>query len=146
MSVRMRRLLLILSLLGVGIAGYLTWVKLSSSVAFCGGVGDCSSVQNSRYGYILGIPVAYPGLLAYVTLTVLAVYNLRAAVERRGWTELLFFVVAFAGFMFSLYLTYTELFLIHAVCPWCVASFLNLTVMTVLSGYAVFLRPGEPEA
>ena len=146
MSLRTRRLLLILSLLGIGIAGYLSWVKLSQTEAFCGGVGDCTSVQNSVYGYILGIPVSYPGLLAYLVLAALAFYNLRADAARRGWTELLFFVIAFIGFIFSAYLTYTELFLIHAVCPWCVASFINLLVMTILSGVAVFGRPAEAEA
>lgn len=145
MSLRVRKVLLILSLLGIVIAGYLTWVKLSDTEAFCGGVGDCSSVQNSVYGYIFGIPVSYPGLLAYLVLAALAFYNLRADVSRRGWTELLFFLITFAGFIFSAYLTYTELFLIHAVCPWCVASFLNLLVMTVLSGAAVFMRPPEVE-
>ncbi len=146
MSLRMRRVLLILSLLGIGIAGYLSWVKLSSTEAFCGGLGDCSAVQNSVYSYVLGIPVSYPGLLTYLVLAALAVYNLRADASRRGWTELLFFVIAFAGFVFSAYLTYTELFLIHAVCPWCVASFINLLAMTLLSGVAIFMRPAEVEA
>ncbi len=141
-----RRLLVVLSLLGVGIAGYLSWVKLTHTEAYCGGVGDCSSVQNSPYAYLLGIPVAYLGLLCYLLLLGLAIYNQRTQPEQGGLADLAFFALAVGGFIFSAYLTYTELFLIHAICPWCVASFVNLIIIAILSALLVFGRGLEPEA
>lgn len=146
MSARVRRILPWLCLLGIGIAGYLSWVKLSDTEAFCGGIGDCSSVQNSPYAYVLGIPVAYLGFLAYVLMFAIAIFNLRATPNQRSWGELAFFGAAFAGVIFSAYLTYTELFLIKAVCPWCVSSFALLIVITLLAVPAVFGRQSELEA
>lgn len=145
MSRRLRMALVVLNLVGVGIAGYLSWVKLTDTEAFCAGVGDCTSVQNSIYAYFLGIPVAYLGLLAYLVLLALAFYNLRADPEHGSLSYLALFAVAFGGFAFSTYLTYTELFLLRAICPWCVASFINLGVITVLAATGVFGRAPETE-
>ena len=145
MSDRVRRILPWLCLLGIGIAGYLSWVKLTDTKAYCGGIGDCSAVQNSPYAYILGVPVAYLGLLAYVALLVVALLSQRLAPELRSWADLLFFGIAFAGTVFSAYLTYTELFLIRAICPWCVSSFVLLIILTLLSAPAVFARQPELE-
>ena len=140
-----RRLwLVILSLLGIGIAGYLSWVKFTDTTAFCGGIGDCSSVQNSAYAYLLGIPVAYLGLLMYIALLAVSIFNLRAP-DYREWGDLILFGLATAAFVFSAYLTYTELFLIRAICPWCVASFVNLTIILILAASLVFARPVETE-
>jgi uncharacterized membrane protein len=138
MTLRLRNVLVGLSLLGVGIAGYLSWVKLTDTEAFCGGVGDCSTVQNSIYAYLLGIPVAYLGLLCYLALLALALYNRRRQPERGSLPDLAFFALAAGGVAFSAYLTYTELFLLREVCPWCVASFVNLIVIVVLAAMLVF--------
>lgn len=145
MSRRLRMALVVLNLVGVGIAGYLSWVKLTDTEAFCAGVGDCTSVQNSIYAYFLGIPVAYLGLLAYLVLLALALYNLRADPEHGSLSYLALFAGAFGGFAFSTYLTYTELFLLRAICPWCVASFINLGVITGLAATGVFGRGSETE-
>ncbi|MCO6449769.1 MAG: vitamin K epoxide reductase family protein [Caldilineales bacterium] len=139
-----RRIIVFLSLLGIFIAGYLSWVKFSDTQAFCGGVGDCSSVQNSAYAYLFGIPVAYLGLLNYIALFAASLFNLRAGPELRSWGELAVFALAVLGFAFSAYLTYTELFQIHAICPWCVASFVNLTAIMILAAIPIF--GGEPES
>lgn len=138
MTARLRRLLVALSLLGVGIAGYLSWVKLSNTEAFCGGIGNCSAVQNSIFAYILGIPVAYLGLLCYLALLGLALYNWRRQPARGSLPDLAFFILAVGGVAFSAYLTYTELFLLKEVCPWCVASFLNLIALAIIASVLVF--------
>lgn len=138
MTARLRNVLVGLNLLGVGIAGYLSWVKLTDTEAFCGGVGDCSTVQNSIYAYLLGIPVAYLGLLCYLALLALAIYNRRQPPERGSLPDLAFFALAAGGVAFSAYLTYTELFLLREVCPWCVASFVNLIVIVVIAAMLVF--------
>ncbi len=138
MTARLRKVLVGLNLLGVGIAGYLSWVKLTNTEAFCGGVGDCSTVQNSIYAYLLGVPVAYLGLLCYLALLALAIYNRWQQPERGSLPDLAFFALAAGGVAFSAYLTYTELFLLREVCPWCVASFVNLIVIMVLAAMLVF--------
>ena len=145
MSQRVRQIIVALSAFGVGIAGYLSWVKFSDTEAFCGGVGNCSSVQNSAYAYLMGIPVAYLGLLAYLAILAVAIFNLRATPEQRSWSDLLFFGLAVGGFAFSAYLTYTEVFILHEICPWCVASFINLIIITVLAAPAAFGASPELE-
>ncbi len=143
MSRGLRTALVVLNLVGVGIAGYLSWVKWTDTEAFCGGVGDCTGVQNSIYAYFLGIPVAYLGLVAYLVLLGLALYNLWAAPEHGSLSYLALFAGAVGALAFSTYLTYAELFLLRAICPWCVASFVNLGVITVLAAAGVFGQGSE---
>ncbi|NUQ39219.1 MAG: vitamin K epoxide reductase family protein [Caldilineales bacterium] len=136
MTLALRRGLLLQSLFGIVLAGYLSWVKFTDTEAVCGGIGDCSSVQNSIYAYLFGIPVAYLGLLTYLGLTALLLLGLWRGDLAEAGGDLLFFALVFFGFIFSAYLTYTEFFLIRAICPWCLVSFLNLTLMAILAGRA----------
>lgn len=130
---------------GIGIAGYLSYVKLFQLEAFCGGVGDCETVQTSPYAELFGVPVAILGLGAYLALLVLW------GVKERNWWGLdwlaaqAFFLVTLVGVLYSAYLTYLELFVILAICPWCVASAVVMTGLFVLSVTEVFGNPGEPE-
>ena len=127
------RLELILIVGGIGIAGYLTYVKLFDLQPYCAGVGNCEAVQTSIYSEFLGLPVAIWGLLTYVAL--LALYLVKrldwkgfGALARQG-----FFLVALVGVVFSIYLTYLEIFVIKAICPWCVASAVVMAVLFALS-------------
>ncbi len=117
------RILLILSILGLLISGYLSATKLLGTSTVClGGSGSCELVQNSAYASLMGIPVAYLGLLTYLGL--LALLLIKVA----DWKELglvaaqLFLGLAIIGALFSAYLTYVELFVIYDICQWCVAS------------------------
>lgn len=112
-----RRILLgALAVVGLLISAYLTWVHYMGVVPVCvGGGGGCQSVQSSSYATIFGIPVAMIGLVGYSGLLFSA--SLRGEVG-----VYLGFLVALVGTLFSAYLTYLELFVIHAICEWCVAS------------------------
>lgn len=138
------RLMLALIVLGIGIAGYLTYIKLFHLEPFCGGIGSCESVQSSRYAEMLGVPVAIWGLLSYLALLVLYL------VRRSDWQGLgylarqAFFLVTLIGILYSAYLTYLELFVIHAICIWCVGSALVMTGLFVLAVKDVFFSP-EPD-
>lgn len=145
MNERIRRILPWLCVIGIGIAGYLSYVKLTNTEAVCGGLGDCGTVQNSIYAYVYGIPVAYLGLLTYVTLLALALIARRVGPDRRSWVDLGFFVVAFIGTLFSAYLTYTEIFILRTYCPWCLASFALLIAIAILSALVVFGANDEPD-
>jgi uncharacterized membrane protein len=125
-----------LALLGIAIAGYLTWVHYAGLKPVClSGGGGCEKVQSSQYADVAGIPVALLGLIGYLGILV--------SLWLRGDKGLaLGVLLTLIGLGFSAYLTYRELFTIDAICQWCVAS---AVVMTVLTGLALvrFLRPAE---
>jgi uncharacterized membrane protein len=135
---------LLLALAGIGVAGYLTAVAFDEALLVCG-LGDCSTVQNSPYAKVAGVPVAFLGLLLYAAL--LAV----GGVRWRWWrhAELLTSAntgLAFAGTLYSAYLTYLELFVIHAVCQWCVTSAVIVTALLLVEGWGLrsLLRGDAP--
>ncbi|MDP2728284.1 MAG: vitamin K epoxide reductase family protein [Dehalococcoidia bacterium] len=118
----------ILSILGVGVSSYLLWVRVGGSEALCTGFGGCDLVNASRYAVVGGIPVSLIGLIGYLVILVLSLWRARNG----PWVlSALIFGMALAGFLYSAYLTYLELFVILAVCPWCVASALFMTGILV---------------
>jgi uncharacterized membrane protein len=123
----MRRATLVLALLGAGIAGYLTWVHYAGLEVVClAGGGGCEKVQSSDYAELAGVPVAVLGLIGY--LGILASLLMP---EEPGRLAAAF--LSLVGFGFSMYLTWAELFRIHAICQWCVASAVIMTALTVIS-------------
>lgn len=126
-----------LILIGVGVAGYLSYVETQLVDAVCGPVGDCNTVQSSPYARLFGVlPVGVFGLGGYLAL--LGVWMARRLQAR--WAQLanmLFWIFAFFAVAFSIYLTYLELFVIRAVCLWCLSSAVIVTLLLLL---------GTPEA
>lgn len=116
-----------LGVLGAAIAGYLTYVHYAGIDPVCVGGSGCHTVQASEYAEVVAIPVALLGLIGY--LAILASLALRGEAGRFTTASL-----ALAGAGFSLYLTHLELFVIKAICQWCVAS---AVVMLVLAGLSV---------
>jgi len=111
-----RVVLLALAVLGALISAYLTWTHFAGLTPVCTGSGEgCETVQSSRYASLLGIPVALLGLIAYSGIIISAVL----------WRETgiyLGFMISLVGTLFSAYLTYLEIFVIGALCQWCLAS------------------------
>src|SRR5438477_5156283 len=123
MSARtLRIILIVLTLAGVGVASYLTYVHYSGIKVLCTGHGSCAKVQTSVYSKLAGVPVALIGLIGYVVIlgSLLLPEN-----ENSRFATMAFTLV---GFGFSAYLTYRELFTIHAVCEWCASSAVIMTV------------------
>jgi len=113
----------LLALVGSLVAIYLLSVESSGSLAVCGPIGDCNAVQQSGYARLFGrIPVAALGLLLQVSLLVLfvAFSALQGAAGRVA--ALLLLILTIIGVFFSIYLTSLELFVIEAVCAWCLTS------------------------
>ena len=104
-----------LSLTGLGIAAYLTTVYLQHVPPLCGTSGGCVTVQHSRYAHLAGIPLPVVGLIGYTLLFVTA----SLPGQRARAAGMVFTVMAITA---SLGLTYLELYVIHAICLWCVAS------------------------
>jgi uncharacterized membrane protein len=123
-----RRAVIVLSLIGVGIAGYLTWVHYAGLEVVClAGGGGCEKVQSSDYAELAGIPVALLGLLGYIGILGSTLF----LPDETG--RLCSAFLALVGFGFSMYLTWAELFRIHAICQWCVGSAVLMTALAVLT-------------
>lgn len=125
-----------LALAGLGVATYLTAVHYSGGEPVCAVGHGCQTVQESEYADIAGVPVALIGLIGYVAI-------LLSLVVLRGETGRLARVaMTVVGFAFSAYLTYLELFVIDAICQWCVASAVIMTALLVLA-VVDFLHPPD---
>lgn len=127
---------------GVALAGYLAWTKATGeSALFCTAAAGCEVVQASRYAMLLGIPTAAWGAALYAAVGGLAL----AGLTRGRW--LIAFLLVSGAMGFAGYLTYLELFVIVAVCGYCVASAaITLTLLGVLLGRRPrgrWTRPGR---
>ena len=117
----------ILALAGIGVATYIAIAESGGGAPKClaGGSG-CETVANSQYSHLAGINVAVIGIVGYVALLGTAI--MPGDPGRFGG-----FLAALVGFGFSLYLTYLELFVIDAICQWCVASAVVMTALAIVS-------------
>jgi len=112
----------LMSLLGLFVSAYLYLYKIGRIGTLACGSGGCEAVQTSVWSRFLGVEVALIGLLGYAVLLVVALAALRPdQVERRA-AALALTGLAGCGVLFTAYLTYLELFVIHAICRWCVGS------------------------
>ncbi len=133
MQQRLYRASLLLTVVGLVDALYLTWMKLSGNLSLCLGFGQCDVVNSSPYAEVYGIPVALLGALAYAALLALLLAEPRTAPDRRPWVRYAVFVLAFAGTLYSAYLTYIEVAILEAICPFCVISAVVITLLWLLS-------------
>ena len=134
MSARNLRILLIaLTLVGLGVASYLTYVHYSGIKVACTAGESCTKVQTSQYSKLAGVPVALIGLIGYVAIL------LSLLAPEREESRLATAAMTVIGFGFSTYLTGRELWSIHAICEWCVSSAIIMTLLMCLSIWR-FLR------
>ena len=129
-----------LALLGAGIAAYLTYVRATGGAVVCA-TGGCEKVQSSSYSEVLGVPVAVIGLAGYLFLGATALVAGEATAAAGA-------ALALAGFAFSVYLIYVQLFVIDAICLWCLASDGVMTLLltaTLLRLRAVARAPAAAE-
>lgn len=116
---------------GIGLldAVYLIILKYSNNKAMCiQGLGDCWSVNISRYSMIGGIPVSVLGALAYLAILALLLLELRGGIWKSQGV-MINFGLSLIGVLFSAYLTYLEIAVIHAICPFCVLSAICMLVL-----------------
>ncbi len=124
--------IVVICVLGIADAGYLTYVHYEGLKVLCLSSGSCETVQASRWSKLDGIPVSLLGLIGY--LTILLTLAIRGDLGRATG-----FAVALIGCGFSLYLTYREIFTIKAICQWCVGSAVFMTALAILTAIR-FLR------
>jgi uncharacterized membrane protein len=124
----------VLSLLGLGVSFYLTYVETQSVQAICGPIGDCNAVQNSPYARLFGIlPVGLLGILGYLAILAAWFWGRFRSDGLSKWSAPAVFGMAVFGTLFSIYLTYLELFVIFAVCIWCISSAVIITLIMLAS-------------
>jgi uncharacterized membrane protein len=128
----LRLTLLLVSAAGIGVAAYLTYVHYRPAALICTGSGGCETVQESRYAVLAGIPIAVLGLAYWIVALGLTVWNSELA---RTLTAAL----ALAGLAFAAYLVILQLFVIDAICVWCMTNDLLLAPLFLV---AALLRLG----
>jgi uncharacterized membrane protein len=129
----------VLAAVGLAVSIYLASVKLAGALPVCGPLKGCEDVALSPYSEIMGIPVALFGAGFSALVLILALVWWRAG-DRRAL--LASYGLGLFGILFVTYLTYLELFVIHAVCVWCVAYALTVVVGWIVAASAV-RRSGE---
>lgn len=132
----------LLALLGLLMSAYLLLYTLGFYGELACGTGSCEVVQTSEYASFLGFPVAGWGVAWYAAVFLLALLSVQPSYQEASWPPRLIFFLAAVGLAFSGYLTYLELFVINAICRWCVASALATVLIFLL---ALPVRTRRPE-
>jgi uncharacterized membrane protein len=136
----LRRVMIGLAAVGLGVATYLTYVHYAGIKPACTAGQSCIKVQTSEWSRLDGVPVALLGLLGYIGILA------SLLVPDREEARLATLGLTLVGFSFSAYLTYRELFSIHAVCEWCASSAVILTVLFAAAVYRYLAGPAGPAA
>ena len=126
-------LMAVVSLLGIFVSLYLTLYKLGKIGTLACGTGGCETVQLSRWGDFLGLPVAAWGAGFYLLVLALSLAGLQERFAESRGLGLALLLVTTWGVLFTAWLTYLELFVIDAICRWCVGSAVLVAVLFALA-------------
>jgi|SRR5690348_6489077 len=126
-------LMALIALIGVFVSLYLTLYKLGFIGTLACGTGGCETVQLSRWGDFLGMPVAAWGTGFYALVLGLSIAGTQERYESSRGLSLAILLVTGWGLLFTAWLTYLELFRIHAICRWCVGSAVMVVVLFALA-------------
>jgi uncharacterized membrane protein len=111
------------------VAGYLTYVHYQPHALICTAHGGCETVQQSKYAVLAGIPIAIYGLVAWIAALALTLWNSDLA-------RTLTVALALVGLAFAAYLVILQLFVIDAVCIWCMTNDVVLMPLFVVLALA----------
>ncbi|MBA3559017.1 MAG: vitamin K epoxide reductase family protein [Gemmatimonadaceae bacterium] len=128
-----RMVIALLSLVGTFVALYLTLYKIGVIGQLSCSVGSCEAVNTSQWAVFLGLPVAAWGLGAYIVMLCLALAGIQPALEESRAVSWALVAVSSWSLLFSLWLTYLELFVIHAICMYCVISAVIVALLFIAS-------------
>lgn len=131
-----------LSILGTLVSIYMTIFKLTENASMCLGNGGCSVVNSSIYSEVSGIPVALIGVGGYLAILALLLTENRINLLKQNG-PLFIFGLSLVGFLFTLYLVYVEIALIHALCPFCVTSQITMTILFIFSVILLVRQPSN---
>lgn len=112
-----------LAVAGLAVAGYLAFVEAANVTPLCGPVGDCASVQSSKYAVLFGIlPIGVLGFAGYIAILIAWLVRHFGPASLNKWSDLALWGFGIFGVLFSTYLTFLEPFVIGATCMWCITS------------------------
>jgi len=123
----------VLALAGIFISLYLALYKLGFIGELSCSIGSCETVNASKWATFLHIPVAVWGLFFYLDVFLIAVLGTTPRFESELLVSALIVAEAAVGVLFTAWLTYLELALIHAICIWCVTSAVVVTLILLVS-------------
>jgi uncharacterized membrane protein len=130
-----------LAILGVSVSIYMTIYKLTDNNAMCLGSGDCSTVNASPYSEVYCVPVAFVGILGYSAILGLLKLKNRAGSFFEQNSTLGVFGLSVTGFAFTLYLIYLEIYIIKAICPFCITSQITMTILFAVTIIRLIRQP-----
>jgi uncharacterized membrane protein len=122
-----------LALAGIFISLYLTLYKIGIIGELSRSIGSCETVNLSKWSRFLGLPVAAWGLFFYIDVFAIALIGTMPRFENEPLISLVLAAEAAVGVLFSAWLTYLELAVIHAICVWCVTSAVAVTLIFLTS-------------
>jgi len=128
-----RMIIAALALGGVGLAAYLALYKLGYIGTLACGTGGCETVQLSRWATFIGVPVSVWGVGFYLVLFLVALSGTTERFASATWVSHALLILTAWGVVFSAWLTYLELFVINAICRFCVVSAILVTVIFLVS-------------
>jgi uncharacterized membrane protein len=129
-----------LALIGLLVSIYMTIYKITDNDGMCLGSGDCAAVNASRFSEVNGIPVAVLGMVGYAAILAVHFLEKRSSFFTKNGT-LLIFGMGLAGFLFNVWLIYVEIALIKAICPFCVASQIAMTLIFIIAVIRLIRQP-----
>jgi uncharacterized membrane protein len=141
-NLRLRIISVILAVIGLIDSIYLSWEKIFHVEVFCGGSGDCQTVANSPYSEISGIPIAFLGVGVYIVIIALLYLEGRGTFWQQN-SPLIIFGLTLTGTIYSIYLTYLEIAVIYAICPYCVISAVVMTLLFIVAIIRLFRDSAE---
>lgn len=134
----------VLSLIGIGVAGYLAFVEANQVEAVCGPVGNCNAVQQSQYATLFGIlPIGLLGVLGYLAIIILWLARILDLEKWNSVLDLMLFGTTLIGILFSTYLTFLEPFVIGATCMWCLSSAVIMTLLFLIAARKLVIQEQE---
>ena len=127
MSRTLRRVMVVIGVLGMALAAYLVYVHYSGAKPICTSKGGdtCLKVQSSVWSKVDGVPVALIGLIGYVGIF------LSLLAPDRDETRAATLGMTLIGVCFSGYLTYRELFTLHEICEECATSAVLMALLFI---------------
>jgi protein-disulfide isomerase len=145
--VALNRILIVLGFVGLFVAGFLSLSHLLDISLPCGITKGCDIVTTHPSSFLFGnkesgFPVAYLGFIGYLFLTIIAIVRSSIGLEKSRSLIVVGFLASAVGALYSGYLTYTSLYVIHEVCRWCLGSAITMIVTTIV--YAAMLQADTP--
>ena len=131
----------VLGAIGAAVSIYMTIYKLTGNENMCVGNGGCSTVSASPYAEVYGIPVAAIGIIGYLAILISLALEMRGGSFFTENAPFATFGMALVGFLFTLYLIYLEIFVIKALCPFCLTSQIVMTILFIISVIRLVKQP-----